>query len=552
MKQKLVFFLYLIVLILPNLILCVTESMPLAGKLALVLLPLGLYWSVMSMFSRLSRTMLWMFPIMFLGAFNIVLSYLFGKGVIAVDMWLNLTTSSPAEMGEMLSQIYPAVVAVVLVYVPTIAYAIFDMRKKSSLTRRFMKHQMCMGVALLLLSLPITFMAARTGKWNVMDDLFPVNVCYNFQLAVERQKLSEAYLEQSKDFVFNAVHTDNDTLPKVVVLVIGETSRAANWQLNGYERETTPMLAQTPNITVFTDCMSQSNTTHKSIPILLSPATADDYSTLYHSKGLLAAFNEAGFHTAFISNEPRNNSFNDHLGEQAQEVLFLRDTMEGTPMDSLLLPEVERVLSANQGNLMVVVHTYGSHSTYSDRYERDQAYYTPDVVLKATRDNRESLINAYDNTIRYTDRFLHSIITMLQQQERPAAMLYASDHGEDIYDDRRNLFLHASPWPSYYQLHVPFLVWTNDLYAHSYAERVALMQSRTAEPIQTDCVFPTMLGLGGVSTPFGQDSLALTSPRYVTKEKRTYLSDHNQPLGFDRCMEKLDIKQMEQRGLRTY
>lgn len=552
MKQKLVFFLYLIVLILPNLILCVTESMPLAGKLALVLLPLGLYWSVMSMFSRLSRTMLWMFPIMFLGAFNIVLSYLFGKGVIAVDMWLNLTTSSPAEMGEMLSQIYPAVVAVVLVYVPTIAYAIFDMRKKTSLTRRFMKHQMCMGVALLLLSLPITFMAARTGKWNVMDDLFPVNVCYNFQLAVERQKLSEAYLEQSKDFVFNAVHTDNDTLPKVVVLVIGETSRAANWQLNGYERETTPMLAQTPNITVFTDCMSQSNTTHKSIPILLSPATADDYSTLYHSKGLLAAFNEAGFHTAFISNEPRNNSFNDHLGEQAQEVLFLRDTMEGTPMDSLLLPEVERVLSANQGNLMVVVHTYGSHSTYSDRYERNQAYYTPDVVLKATRDNRESLINAYDNTIRYTDRFLHSIITMLQQQERPAAMLYASDHGEDIYDDRRNLFLHASPWPSYYQLHVPFLVWTNDLYAHSYAERVVLMQSRTAEPIQTDCVFPTMLGLGGVSTPFGQDSLALTSPRYVTKEKRTYLSDHNQPLGFDRCMEKLDIKQMEQRGLRTY
>lgn len=552
MKQKLVFFLYLIVLILPNLILCVTESMPLAGRLALVLLPLGLYWSVMSMFSRLSRTMLWMFPIMFLGAFNIVLSYLFGKGVIAVDMWLNLTTSSPAEMGEMLSQIYPAVVAVVLVYVPTIAYAIFDMRKKSSLTRRFMKHQMCMGVALLLLSLPITFMAARTGKWNVMDDLFPVNVCYNFQLAVERQKLSEAYLEQSKDFVFNAVHTDNDTLPKVVVLVIGETSRAANWQLNGYERETTPMLAQTPNITVFTDCMSQSNTTHKSIPILLSPATADDYSTLYHSKGLLAAFNEAGFHTAFISNEPRNNSFNDHLGEQAQEALFLRDTMEGTPMDSLLLPEVERVLSANQGNLMVVVHTYGSHSTYSDRYERDQAYYTPDVVLKATRDNRESLINAYDNTIRYTDRFLYSIITMLQQQERPAAMLYASDHGEDIYDDRRNLFLHASPWPSYYQLHVPFLVWTNDLYAHSYDERVALMQSRTAEPIQTDCVFPTMLGLGGVSTPFGQDSLALTSPRYVTKEKRTYLSDHNQPLGFDRCMEKLDIKQMEQRGLRTY
>ena len=552
MKQKLIFFLYLIVLILPNLILCVTETMPLVGKMALVLLPLGLYWTVLPMFFRLSRTFWWMFPILFLGAFNIVLSYLFGKGVIAVDMWLNLTTSSPAEMGEMLSQIYPAVVAVVVIYIPTLAYAAYDACKKTELTIRFMKHQMCAGLAILLLSLPITFMAARSGKWTVLNDLFPVNVCYNLRLAIERQSVSEEYIERSSNFVFDAVHTDTDTVPKVVMLVIGETSRAANWQLNGYERETTPLLMRTSNLAVFTDCMSQSNTTHKSIPILLSPATADNYDVLYHSKGLLAAFNEAGFHTAFISNEPRNNSFNDHLGEQAQEVMFLRDKMDETPMDSLLLPEIQKVLEQNPGNLLLVVHTYGSHSTYSDRYERYQTHFTPDIVLKATKDNRDILINAYDNTIRYTDRLLHSIIMLLQTQGRQAAMLYASDHGEDIYDDSRNLYLHASPWPSYYQLHVPFLVWTNDLYRQTHAERVELLESRTAEPIQTDCIFPTMLGLGGVSTPYGQDSLSLTSLKYTTKEQRTYLSDHNEPLTFDRCLEKEDFLVMKQHGLRTY
>ena len=552
MKQKLIFFLYLIVLILPNLILCVTETMPFVGKLALVLLPLGLYWTVLSMFPRLSKTLWWMFPILFLGAFNIVLSYLFGKGVIAVDMWLNLTTSSPAEMGEMLSQIYPAVVAVVVIYLPTLAYAAYDICKKTTLTVRFMKHQMCAGLAILLLSLPITLMAARSGKWTVLNDLFPVNVCYNLVLAVERQSLSEEYLERSHDFLFNAVHTDTDTVPKVVMLVIGETSRAANWQLNGYHRETTPLLMQTSNLTVFTDCMSQSNTTHKSIPILLSPATADEYETLYYSKGLMAAFNEAGYHTTFLSNEPRNKSFNDHLAEQAQEVLFLRDIMDGTPMDSLLLPEIQKALDSNKGNQLIVVHTYGSHSTYSDRYERNQAHFTPDVALKATRENRDILMNAYDNTIRYTDRMLHAIISQLQTQERPVAMLFASDHGEDIYDDSRNLYLHASPWPSYYQLHVPFLIWTCDKYRQQYPERVALMESRTAEPIQTDCIFPTILGLGGVSTPYGQDSLALTSPNYVTKEKRTYLSDHNEPLTFDRCLERQDIQAMEQRGMRTY
>ena len=552
MKQKLTFFLYLIVLILPNLILCVTESMPLLGKMTMLLLPLGAYWCILTLSYRLSRTMLYMFPVLFLGAFNIVLSYLFGKGVIAVDMWLNLTTSSPAEMGEMLSQIYPAVVAVVVIYVPTIVHAAIKVRKKYSFSKRFIKGQFCTGMAILLTSLPMTFMADRAGKWTVLEDLFPINVCYNLRLAIERQSLSEEYLERSSNFVFEAVDSDSDTIPKVLVLVIGETSRAANWQLNGYERETTPLLNQTQDLLVFKDCMSQSNTTHKSIPILLSPATADDYKVLCHSKGLMAAFNEAGYHTAFLSNEPRNKSFNDHLGEQAKEVMFLRDRMEDTPMDSLLLPEIQNVLDKNSGNLLIVVHTYGSHSTYSDRYLPDQAYYTPDKALKATKDNRDILLNAYDNTIRYTDMMLSKIIGMLANEDRQAAMLYVSDHGEDIYDDRRNLYLHASPWPSYYQLHVPFLIWTDSTYRAEHPQRVELLASRTAEPIQTDCVFPTMLGLGGIETPFGQDSLALTSGKYITKEKRTYLSDHNKPLTFDRCLGKMDFKAMEERGLRTY
>lgn len=552
MKQKLIFFLYLVILILPNIILCVTESMPFIGKIALTLLPLGLYWIALSLSPRQSRTLLWLFPALFLGAFNIVLSYLFGKGVIAVDMWLNLTTSSPGEMGEMLSQIYPAVVAVVVIYVPTLVFATYDMCRKSALPLGFIKKQRRVGAGILLASLPCTFFAINTGKWNILDDLFPVNVCYNLRLAIARQIKSNEYLEKSKDFTFNAEYTDTDSISKVVVLVLGETSRTANWQLNGYDRETTPKLMQTSNLAFFTDCMSQSNTTHKSVPILLSAATADSYDVLYNSKGILTAFNEAGYYTAFISNEPRNKSFNDHLGEQAQEVLFLRDSTDGTPMDSLLCPEFSRVLKNNSGNLFIVLHAYGSHSTYSDRYERNQAYFTPDQALKSTKDNKDILINAYDNTIRYTDMMLHRIITELKEDSRRVAMLYVSDHGEDIYDDKRNLFLHASPWPSYYQLHVPFLIWTGDSYREGYPERISRIEARTNEPIQTDCVFPTVLGLGGVTTPFGQDSLSITSDLYKTKEQRTYLSDHNKPLTFDRCLESLDFKEMEKYGLRPY
>ena len=552
MKQKVIFFLYLIILILPNLILCYTESLPLSGKQALVLLPLGVYWTILSLSPRKSRTLWWMFPILFLGAFNIVLSYLFGKGVIAVDMWLNLTTSSPAEMGEMLSQIYPAVVAVVVIYLPTLIYASIDIARKTKLSASFLRKQRIAGALVLAYAIPVSIYASCAGKWKVHDDLFPINVCYNLCLAVERQTQSEQYLDKSKDFRFNSVATDTDSVPKIVVLVIGETSRACNWQLNGYHRETTPLLANTSDLIYFRDCMSQSNTTHKSIPIILSPATANNFDAIYSSKGLLAAYNEADYQTAFLSNEPRNKSFNDHLAEQAQEVLFLRDHHSTTPMDSLLLPEIQRVLENSSKKLLLVVHTYGSHSTYSDRYERHHAHFQPDLVSKSTKENREMLINAYDNSIRYTDRMLYDIIQQLDSTERPAVMLYVSDHGEDIYDDNRNLFLHASPWPSYYQMHVPMFVWANEQYRAEYTQRIALLESRTNEPIQTDCIFPTILGLGGISTAYGQDSLSLTSDRYKTKELRTYLNDHNEPLAFDKCLEEEDFQAIEKHKLRPY
>lgn len=552
MKQKLTFFLYLAILILPNLILCLTELMPPAGKFSLVLLPLGIYWMCLSLSSRLSRTMWFMFPVLFLGAFNIVLSYLFGRGVIAVDMWLNIATSSPAEMGEMLSQIYPGVLAVAVIYIPTFVYAAIDIRRHSVLPQAFLRMQKRIGLAVFFLSLPFTVVAIRSGAWTIRKDLFPVNVCHNVRLAFTRQVHSVQYVSRSAAFRYDAVPLDSAGTPKVLVLVIGETSRADNWQLDGYGRETTPLLAATPDVMFFPDCMSQSNTTHKSVPIILSPATADNYDVLFSSKGLLAAFNEAGYHTAFVSNEPRNNSFNDRLGEQAREVLFLRDKYSGTPMDSLLLPEAQRILDNTPGNLLLVLHTYGSHSTYSDRYLPSQSHFRPDKVIKATRDNRHILINAYDNTIRYTDYILHSLIGRLQQLHRPAALLYISDHGEDIYDDSRHLFLHASPWPSYYQLHVPLLVWTDEEYRREYPERVSLMQQRINEPLQSDCVFPTMLGLGGISTPYGQDSLSLVSPLYETKKLRTYISDHNDPLPFNLCLETEDLKVMQQRGLRPY
>lgn len=549
-EEVLAFYFYLLTLILPNIVLCLTESIVPPGKAALILVPLALYWLLMSLSRLVHRTYLLLLPLLFLGAFNIVLSYLFGKGVIAVDMWLNLATTSGAEAGEMLSQIYPSVVAVVVIYVPALSYAAWRVsRGYRPLARRFLVRQRIVAALLGVAGLGVLGGALSQPRYSFLNDMFPVNVCYNLTLAVQRQVASTRYPQTSANFRYEAVSAD--TLPdEVIVMVVGETSRAANWQLCGYSRPTNPELSRLDGVVSYSDCLSQSNTTHKSVPILLTPATAEDYDVLYRSKGVCRAFAEAGFHTVFLSNEPRNHSFNDHLGEEAADVMFLRDTYEGDPMDTLLLPLIRQKLQSSRGRTLLVVHTYGSHSTYSDRYTRRQAYFQPDKVVKATRDNRHILINAYDNTIRLTDRFLASVIRDLQASGRPAALLYTSDHGEDIYDDRRNLYLHASPTPSYYQLHVPLVAWTSPSYAAAYPQRVAQLRAHRSKAVQTDCIFPTLLTLGGIATPYGQPGLSLASPAFKEKPLRHYLTDHNRAVPLSECFEELDFQAMRTHGLK--
>ena len=121
--KKTFFLIFLGVLILPNLILAVTESLSWSGRLLNVVTPLAAYWLVLTLSRKVGRTIILLFPLLFLGAFQMVLTYLYGRGPIAVDMWLNLVTTNAGEVGELLSQLMPAIVWVVIIYIPTLTLA---------------------------------------------------------------------------------------------------------------------------------------------------------------------------------------------------------------------------------------------------------------------------------------------------------------------------------------------------------------------------------------------------------------------------------------------
>lgn len=543
-----------VALLLPNIALCYTECLAPWACGVNVLLPLSLYMLFFSVAKRPGKMIWWAFIFVFFAAFQLVLLYLFGTGVIAVDMFLNLVTTNPGEAMELLDNLAPAVVGVFVVYLPLLILGGVNIRRDSRLSVSFqqrVRHWAMQIGAIGLFCLLASYLVV--DDYRMRNQLYPVNICYNLYLAFERNAASENYREASRDFKFEARSEHSATAPEVYVMVVGETARAHNFSLYGYPRNTNPLLSKTPGIKAFPNVTTQSNTTHKSVPMLLSAASAEDFERLFHEKGILAAFKEAGFHTVFISNQLPNHSFIDFLGEQADEHYFLKkeDASQGNHYDEDLLQKLDEILPLADASssahyryrkLFVVLHSYGSHFNYQERYPRSFAYFKPDSRSEAKSENRRDLLNAYDNTIRYTDYILHGIIERLQKWEgvqaktdgvynQPtSAMLYTSDHGENIFDDNRKLFLHAAPKASDYELHVPFIIWTSDGFSKQYPDILKALGENRSKQVQSSLsAFHTMLGIGGIQTRYRLDEYSVASGKYHPT-KLLYLDDHDEAI----------------------
>lgn len=530
---------YIVALIVPNCILAFTEKLAMVPAATNVVLPLGIYWLAMSLSRNPGKGVLWLFPFAFLSAFELVLLQLFGRSVIAVDMYLNLITTNPGEAGELLGNMVPILCIVVVLYLIPLILAIVSLRKHWQLTDKTLRRQRghaitCMGIGAMLFI--ASFFANGDSGYKPGRDLFPVNAINNAIVATQRVNSLRHQSETSGDFRFNATTEFPDSVKVTCVVVVGETGRAANWQLGGYERPTNEPLTAVSNLVYFDKALSESNTTHKSVPMLLSHLTADTYNdSIDHVKSLITAFKEAGYTTYFFSAQRRNHSYIDFFGEEADNCEFIYDWLDieaeksaSANGDMRLLQPLAEALADTATKKLIVLHTYGSHFNYGDRYGVNDRKFTPDSDLEANKKRRANLINAYDNTIVATSRLLAEIAAKLDSTGVASAMVYTSDHGEDIFDDSRNLFLHASPVPSGRQIHVPMIVWMSDEYVAARPEALANARQNQAKNVSSsEALFQTVSDLGRLRSSIVKPSESLLSKDY-TEPRRRYLNDLNE------------------------
>lgn len=445
-------------------------------------------------------------------------------------MFLNVATTNSCEVGELLGNLAGAIVSVCILYLPPIIWAICNISHRSLMRKEEMTEGKYVGATLFIVGMIIV---PTAPGFSAIHDLFPLNAIHNLSLAIERDTKIRNYKNTCRNFSYGAKSEHNDTTRKLIILVVGETSRADSWQLAGYNRPTNPQLSKRKErIVMFDNAISESNTTHKSVPLMLSPLDATDFEKkIYSTKGIITAFKEAGFATAYISNQERNHGFIDAFGEEADTCIFIKDYPEKydrNANDLVMNTPLDKMIAGSAEHQLIVVHTYGSHFNYRSRYDDDFRKFIPDNAPTPDKRYREALINAYDNTLLVTDTFLDRLIASAERRGGESVVLYAADHGEDIFDDSRNLFLHASPCPTYYQLHVPMFAWISDAYAAAHPDKLSYLQANRHKSVSTSTsYFHTALNLAEITTRYSDPSLSVASAKYKERPL-AYLNDHNE------------------------
>ena len=298
--------------------------------------------------------------------------------------------------------------------------------------------------------------------------------------------------------------------PRVVVLVVGETARAANWGLNGYARQTTPELARVPGLISFTQVDSCGTNTEVSLPCMFAPVGRRDYdeARIRGSESLLHVLARAGIAVQWRDNQSGCKGVCEGL--PYEEVASLNPAglcSAGHCLDEgLLLGLDERLTRAagQQGSQLLVLHQLGNHGpAYFRRYPPAFAQFKPVCEYDdLQRCSQAEIVNAYDNALLYTDHLLAGIVHKLQAAAAnvDSLLLYVSDHGESLGEN--NLWLHGMPYPIApdVQKRVPMLMWLSAGAPQALALDAGCLQRRAAQPASHDHLFHTLLGVFDVRT----------------------------------------------------
>ena len=432
---------------------------------------------------------------------NSVAIYFIATYHVALDrsMMSNVFNTRVVESVEFL---HPKLIAYVVVLGLIPAWLIVRTNVERVKRARILVHLLVTLVA----GLSFIYVNASTSLWidKHASRLGGVLLPWSYAINSVRLKVEESRANRAVELL-PAIHSNNDD-PTVVVLVIGETARADNLSLYGYERLTNPLLAERAVVSL-QNATSCSTYTTASIHCMLS----HDGSRSGNDEPLPSYLQRNGIDVVWRSNNWGEPRVEVQSYEESTELVEACST-DNCDFDEVLLSGLaDRIQSSLKKKVFVVLHTKGSHGpSYFTKYPETFQRFSPVCeTVELDKCTEEELINAYDNSILYTDYFLDQAISVLESLNgTPALLLYVSDHGESLGE--YGLYLHGTPYsiaPDV-QKKIPFILWMSD----SFLKQRGIRKSDFLQDEYSHSnVFHSILGAFGLKSEIYAEELDIFS-----------------------------------------
>lgn len=297
-----------------------------------------------------------------------------------------------------------------------------------------------------------------------------------------------------------------DDAKTVLIFVLGETARAANFSLQGYERQTNPLLEK-QNIVYFKNVTSCGTATAVSVPCMFSaaPRSKFDVDDAPYTENLIDLLQKAGYDILWLDNDDGCKGVCKRVRHEEMKYSNHPKYCFGSYChDEVLLDGLEDTLKNVKQDTVIFLHTMGSHGpTYFNRYPDKFKKFRPTCdTADMQKCTKEQIVNTYDNTILYTDFIVSSAIDILKKfPQFEAGLIYLSDHGESLGEN--NMYLHGFPYAlaPKEQIEVPMLVWMNHtMKKWDYIDYACLKNQAALKPFSHDNLFHSVVGLLEIDT----------------------------------------------------
>lgn len=516
------FFLFYILLLVP--VLCpLAENFTFIDKVA-VFVVCGLLFSailILSLFisSRSEKVIYSILLAISIIPGSIFLAYLlFAHVMLEQNSVTSLFETNPEESREFVAHYLSIWVIVgVIIYAAIPIVMICTMKSFKPLKIKNHKYLFTVSIIIILCIVGINRVSRSVYFINIYKTFISYKIRTNYEIKTIKERPNRDYIVEKKY---------QDTIPQTIIVIIGESLNKHHMSLYGYERNTNPLLSQYgDNLIVYEDVVAPQVHTIPVLRSVLSMSERKNPQYFTEKPSLFELFNRADYNTYLISNQ----EFSEDCKSSYDILLTLADIKYNVAKykqhDDIVLPVLDKILEEDSNkNKLIIIHLIGNHMAYEFRYPKEYIVfnYTKDGLVsdKPYRDDKaKRTIDRFDNSVLFNDYIVSSIInTMKKQEKQETAIIYFSDHGEELYD-YREFAGHAYEKVSPSMCEVPFMLWVSP----NYKEKRKDLVFDKNRPYTTEDAIYSISDLAGLQYEDYQDERSIFSQKFVEKER--YVGD---------------------------